>query len=64
MKYKKEIIVSNLYEKSKSEGGSALLSCSARKYEVYDLDMLKNEFCKSYRHGESLKSCDAYYCDQ
>ncbi|MDE7324465.1 MAG: hypothetical protein K2N73_17465 [Lachnospiraceae bacterium] len=64
MKYERSKIVSNLFETSKSQKGGALLSAKAEKYEVYDLDALKDEFCKKYRHDEKLKSCDAYYYDQ
>lgn len=64
MEYKRNMIVSNLYETSKSSKGGALLSADEGCYEVYDLDKLKDEFCNHYRHGEKLKSCDAYYYDQ
>ena len=64
MKYERITIVSNLYETSKSGKGGALLSVSAGKCEVYDLDALKDEFCRAYRNDEKLKSCDAYYYDQ
>lgn len=64
MKYERDIIVSDLYETSKSGKGGALLSSSAKDCQVYDLDALKDEFCKAYRHDEKLKSCDAYYYDQ
>lgn len=64
MKYKRNMIVSNLYETSKSSKGGSLLSASEDRYAVYALDKLKDEFCQNYRHGEKLKSCDAYYYDQ
>lgn len=64
MKYERNVIVSNLYETSKSKKGGSLLSADAGKYEVYDLDQVKDEFCRYYRHDEKLKSCDAYYYDQ
>lgn len=63
MKYKREEIVSNLYETSKSSTGKAMLSVSADKYEVYHLDLIKEKFCKYYRHSDKIKSCDAYYYD-
>ena len=61
MKYERQFIVSNLYETSKSNENAALLSTDAREYEVYDLDQMKDIFCKEYRHSENIKSCDAYY---
>jgi len=64
VKYERNVIVSNLYETSKSKKGGYLLSADAGKYEVYDLDQIKDEFCRCYRHDEKLKSCDAYYYDQ
>lgn len=64
MEYKRNEIVSNLYETSKSSKDGHLLSSEADRYEVYDLDQIKDEFCKYYRHDEKLKSCDAYYYDQ
>ncbi len=63
MVYERNKIVSNLFETSKSQKGRALLPVKAGQYEVYDLDALKDEFCKAYRHDEKLKSCDAYYYD-
>ena len=63
MVYERNKIVSNLFETSKSQKGGALLPVKAGQYEVYDLDALKDEFCKAYRHDEKLKSCDAYYYD-
>lgn len=63
MKYERSKIVSNLFETSKSQKGGSLLLAKTGQYEVYDLDALKDEFCKAYRHGEKLKSCDAYYYD-
>lgn len=64
MKYEKEIIESNLYEVSKSEKSGALLSPRTQKHKVYNLDKLKEEFCRNYRHSRNLSSCDAYYCDR
>lgn len=64
MEYKRNVIVSNLYETSKSKKGGYLLSADTGKYEVYDLDKIKDEFCRYYRHDEKLKSCDAYYYDR
>lgn len=65
MKYKREEVVSNLYETSKSrEDNKYLLSKSAEIYAVYHLDKLKEKFCEYYRHSDSIKSCDAYYYDQ
>lgn len=63
MKYIREEIISNLYETSKSASGTALLTSDAEKFSVYNLDAVKEIFCKEYRYGEKIKSCDAYYCD-
>lgn len=64
MKYERKFIVSNLYETSKSNENVALLSNDAKEYEVYDLDQMKDIFCKEYRHSENIRSCDAYYYNQ
>lgn len=66
MEYERQFIVSNLYETSKSKKSehTALLPASTKEFEVYDLDQLKDIFCKNYRHSEKIKSCDAYYYDQ
>lgn len=64
MKYERNEIVSNLYEVSKCRDGGSMFSVSEGGYEVYNLDRLKDVFCDHYRHGEKLKSCDAYYYDQ
>lgn len=64
MKYERKFIVSNLYETSKSNENVALLSNAAKEYEVYDLDQMKDIFCKEYRHSEKIKSCDAYFYNQ
>lgn len=63
MKYRREQIVSNIYETSKSQKAAAMFPASAKQYAVYDLDKVKDEFCLEYRHGEKIKSCDAYYYD-
>lgn len=61
MKYERNVIVSNLYETSKSKKGGSLLSADAGKYEVYDLDQVKDEFCRYYRHDEiEIKIIDTH----
>lgn len=64
MKYRREQIVSDIYETSKSQKAAAMFPASAKQYAVYDLDKVKDEFCLEYRHGEKIKSCDAYYYDK
>ena len=56
--------ISNLYETSKStKQGSAVLSKQQANIDVYHLDKLKEWFCDTYRNGEKICSCDAYYQD-
>ncbi len=64
MKYERTAVISNLYELSKSTGGTALLKPEARKCVAYSMDAIKESFCKEYRHENMIKSCDAYYYDQ
>ena len=52
VKYKREKIVSNIYETSKSKKDAGLFTVSERRYNVYDLDQVKDEFCREYRHDE------------
>lgn len=60
----KNNFVSNLYETSKSKKqGSAVLSTQEKNIAVYDLDKVKDWFCDTYRNGERIRSCDAYYQD-
>lgn len=63
MKYRREQIVSNIYETSKSKKAAVMFTAGAKQYAVYDLDKVKDEFCQEYRHGDKIKSCDAYYYD-
>lgn len=36
----------------------------ARRNAAYNMDAVKEIFCKEYRHENMIKSCDAYYYDQ
>lgn len=63
MEYKREEIVSDLCQTSKSSTGKSMLSQSAERHAVYNLDTIKELFCKEYRHSEMIKSCDAFYYD-
>ena len=60
----KDDFISNLYETSKSkEQGSAVLSVREEKIDMYHLDKVKDWFCDTFRNGEKIRSCDAYYQD-
>lgn len=61
--YERKEILSNLHETSKNSKGVPLLDKSHEKYQVYNLDKVKDRFCEYYRHNEKLRSCDAYYYD-
>lgn len=64
MEFKREDFKSNLYETSKSNDGTSLLSRKEKNIEVYDFDKVKDWFCDEYRRKEKMCSCDAYYEDQ
>lgn len=60
--FKREDVVSNLYETSKSsKEGTYLLDKKHQEIEVYDFDNVAKILCIEYRNKQNLKSCDAYY---
>ena len=64
MDFRENEFRANLYETSMSGKKNPLLSASEKTIEVYNMDKVKEWFCKEYRQKECLCSCDAYYQSQ